>query len=130
MFSRTFSSIVAAAAASLMLAACDSATSTAPSPNAVASASPAGPAITCATGGSTTLGPGCMLERLAGGAEIVLYHPDGGFRRLTRNPETGELVAKDGAELLVVEERSADMVQLAVAGDRYRIPLALLSDGA
>ena len=129
MFSRISSSLVIAAA-SLTLEACDSAASTAPSPNAVASASPSGPAITCATGGSTSLGPGCLLERLPGGTQLVLYHPDGGFRRLTRNPESGALVASDDAELLVVEERSADMVQLAVAGDRYRIPLALLSDGS
>ncbi|MFM7348880.1 MAG: hypothetical protein ACKO01_05260 [Erythrobacter sp.] len=125
MFSRTSSSSVLLVTVALV-GGCDAQADLSPSPDAVASASPAGPAITCAVAGSTTLGPGCLIERLAGGSEIVLYHPDGGFRRIVRDPATGTLRARDGAELLVVEERGADAIRFAVGADRYRVPLALL----
>lgn len=124
MFSRTSSALAPVAAA--LLAGCGAEGDPSPSPDAVASASPEGPAITCAVGGSTTMGPGCLLERLAGGSEIVLYHPDGGFRRFVRDPATGTVKARDGAELLVIEERGADTIRFAVGTDRYRVPLALL----
>jgi hypothetical protein len=83
--------------------------------------------MTCAIGAGAALAPGCLVERIAGTGEIILYHPDGGFRRLIRDPATGALATRDGAEPVVLEQGGQDAVQFSIAGDRYRIPLALLN---
>lgn len=109
-----------------LLAACGSDSEAPPSPAASASASPSGAVMTCAIGAGASLSPGCFIERVAGTGEIILYHPDGGFRRVTRDPATGALATRDGAEPLVLEAGGVGAVQFTIAGDRYRIPLALL----
>jgi hypothetical protein len=83
--------------------------------------------MTCAIGAGAALSPGCFIERIAGSNEIILYHPDGGFRRLTRDPATGALATRDGAEPVVLEAGEADAVQFSIGADRYSIPLALLN---
>jgi hypothetical protein len=83
--------------------------------------------MTCAIGAGAALSPGCFVERIAGSNEIIVYHPDGGFRRLTRDPANGALATRDGAEPLVTEPGGQDAVQFTIGTDRYRIPLALLN---
>jgi hypothetical protein len=85
---------------------------------------PPGDEVDCAIGAGADFSPVCTLERAA--SHIVLHHPDGGFRRLTRDPDNGALAAGDGAEPLVPETGEQGMVQFAIGADRYRIPLALL----
>jgi hypothetical protein len=46
---------------------------------------------------------------------------------LRRDPVTGALLPRDGAEVLVPEASDGDAVAFAVGPDRYRIPLSLLS---
>jgi hypothetical protein len=87
---------------------------------------PEGEAVECAMGEGAAFATDCTLEQAAGG-ELVLHHPDGGFRRLLRDPVTGALVPRDGAELLVPEASDGDAVAFAVGPDRYRIPLSLLN---
>ncbi|MFN3863127.1 MAG: hypothetical protein ACK4RT_02480 [Erythrobacter sp.] len=89
-----------------------------------------GDKIACAIGAGADFSPVCTLEKVAGTAQIVLHHPDGGFRRLTRDPQTGALVTRDGAEPLVDEVRAQDAVQFAIGADRYRIPLLLLDSAS
>jgi hypothetical protein len=113
--------------AASVLAGCGSDGGSAPSPNASASASPSGAAMTCAIGAGASLSPGCFIERVAASNEIILYHPDGGFRRLTRDPANGALAPRDGAAPLVLETSAQDVVQFTIGTDRYRIPLALLN---
>lgn len=113
-------------AAAALLGGCGSDGGSQPSPGASASASPSGAVMTCAIGAGAALGPGCFVERVAGTTEVILYHPDGGFRRLTRDPGTGALATRDGAEPLVTEPGGAGAVQFSIGQDRYRIPLALL----
>ena len=120
------SSAVVLLAASV-LAGCGSDGGSAPSPNASTSASPSGTAMTCAIGAGASLSPGCFIEKVASSNEIILYHPDGGFRRLTRDPANGALATRDGAEPLVLETSPQDVVQFTIGTDRYRIPLALLT---
>jgi hypothetical protein len=64
------------------------------------------------------------------GGEIVIHHPDGGFRRFARMAESGALVPLDGAEPLVPEPGVADGSEFSVGPDRYRIPQALLTPPA
>jgi hypothetical protein len=109
------------------LAGCGGEGGSAPSPNALASASPSGAVMTCAIGAGAALSPGCFVEKVASSNEIIVYHPDGGFRRLTRDPANGTLATRDGAEPLVLETSPQDVVQFTIGADRYRIPLALLT---
>ena len=85
---------------------------------------PPGDEVECAIGAGAALSPVCTLEQVADG--IVLHHPDGGFRRLSRDPATGALAARDGAEAVVPEQGGAGAEAFAIGADRYRIPRKLL----
>lgn len=85
---------------------------------------PEGDTVECAIGKGAALSSDCTLERAGDG--IILHHPDGGFRRLTRDPSTGALIARDGAEPLVTEPGEEGTVQFSIAADRYRIPQDVL----
>jgi len=92
-----------------------------------ASPPPPGEAIDCAIGAGAALSPVCTLEQVAGTGEVILHHPDGGFRRLIRDPASGALTPRDGAEPLVPAPAAAGALEFAVGADRYRIPQALLA---
>lgn len=82
---------------------------------------PAGETIACAIGKGADFAEVCTMERVAGSAQIIVHHPDGGFRRLTFDPATGTLAPLDGADPLVIEE-GRGVLQFALGADRYRIP--------
>ena len=77
--------------------------------------------IECAIGIEAEFASVCKLERVAGAQEIVIHHPDGGFRRLSFDPATGALAPLDGADPLVLEQGEG-VIQFAIGSDRYRIP--------
>jgi len=85
---------------------------------------PPGDEVECAIGAGAALSPVCTLEKVADG--IVLHHPDGGFRRLSRDPATGALAPRDGADALVPEQGGDGAEAFAIGADRYRIPHTLL----
>ena len=91
---------------------------------------PPGAEVDCAIGAGADFSPVCTLELVEAGDELVIHHPDGGFRRFSRVAETGALVPLDGAEPLVPEPGVADAGSFAVGADRYRIPQALLTPPA
>jgi hypothetical protein len=91
---------------------------------------PPGDGIDCAVGAGADFSPVCTLERVAGTDEIILHHPDGGFRRLIRDPATGTLDAGDGADPLVPTTGAAGTLEFALGADRYRIPQTLLEPAA
>ncbi len=82
---------------------------------------PPGDDIECAIGAGAEFASVCKLERVAGAQQITIHHPDGGFRRLTSDPETGALAPLDGADPLVME-LGEGMIQFAIGSDRYRLP--------
>ena len=82
---------------------------------------PPGDDIDCAIGTGAAFASVCKLERVAGAREIIIHHPDGGFRRLTFDPATGALASFDGADPLVLEQGEG-VLQFRVGTDRYRIP--------
>lgn len=82
---------------------------------------PAGDDIACAIGQGAEFAEVCTLERVAGTPQIIIHHPDGGFRRLSYDPATGTLAPLDGAEPVVLEEGQG-VLQFAIGPDRYRIP--------
>jgi len=82
---------------------------------------PAGERLACAIGAGAEFAEVCTLERMAGTPQIIIHHPDGGFRRLTYDPATGTLAPLDGAEPVVIEAGQG-VLQFAIGADRYRIP--------
>lgn len=91
---------------------------------------PPGDAVDCAIGAGAEFSSVCTLERVAGTQQIVLHHPDGGFRRLTRDPATGALAPLDGAEPLMSAADAPESLQFAIGQDRYRIARTLLEPPA
>ncbi|MDZ4139704.1 MAG: hypothetical protein U0995_04825 [Erythrobacter sp.] len=87
---------------------------------------PPGDIVDCAIGAGADLSPVCTLEMVAGAREIVIHHPDGGFRRLSRDLATGTLAPLDGAEALVPEQVESEALQFVIGADRYSIPPDLL----
>ncbi len=90
---------------------------------------PPGDKVDCAIGSEATLAPVCTLEKVAGRREFVIHHPDGGFRRFTRDPATGAIAPMDGAAPLVLQAGEGGALTFAVEADRYSIPRELLTAG-
>jgi hypothetical protein len=102
-----------APALALLLAGCGP---SAPEPQASAKAA----AIGCSLQGAPDFRLACTAEKAGG--QLLIHHPDGGFRRLTVVP--GGFETADGA-LRAMSDVAGGVVELAIGEDRYRIPLAL-----
>lgn len=87
--------------------------------------------IACALAGETEFTEQCDVERVQNGdkRELVIRHPDGGFRRFEIVSDGRGLVAADGAEAAMVTPLADGRIQLSVGTDRYRIP-ATVKPGA
>jgi hypothetical protein len=88
---------------------------------------PPGDTVDCAIGGEAELAAACTLETVAGSTDFVIHHPDGGFRRFTRDPATGAIAPVDGAAPLISLDGEGAALEFAVEADRYRIPPELLA---
>jgi hypothetical protein len=108
----------------LLLAACG-----APDEQAAESATASAPAddrIECAVGGSDRFVAECAIERNPGDANILtVRHPDGGFRRLLVTTDGRGVVAADGAASATVTVITDQRIEVALEGDRYRLPAAV-----
>jgi hypothetical protein len=80
--------------------------------------------VACALGDEVEFTEKCDVERVQNGGtrELVMRHPDGGFRRFEIVSDGRGLVAADGAEEAVVTPLSDGRIQLSVGSDRYRLP--------
>ena len=106
-------------AAALLLAACSSGGGEAPAPGA------ADDRIECQAADEAEFRRVCEVERLSGDkGELVLTirHPSGSFRRLLVTRDGRGVVAADGAEAAVVTVIQGNRIEVAIAGDRYRLP--------
>ena len=90
---------------------------------AAESAPPPGDAIECALGAGAEFEAVCTMERASedGAAQVVLHHPDGGFRRLVLLLDGKGVAPADGAGALS-QTLSGDRLEVAIDGDRYRLP--------
>lgn len=79
--------------------------------------------IACAVGGAAAFSDSCLVERDSSGETLMLTirHADGGFRRFKVVKGAG-VVAADGAEPAVVTPVGPKLIEVAVAGDKYRLP--------
>ena len=91
--------------------------------NATATARNSPVLVPCAHAGAT-LAAACTIDRSSTREALVLTlrHPDGAFRRLLVTRDGRGVVAADGAEPAHVTVIDPDTIEVAVAGDRYRLP--------
>lgn len=87
--------------------------------------------IACALGEETEFTEQCDAERVQNGdrRELVMRHPDGGFRRFEIVSDGRGLIAADGSEEAVVTPLSDGRIELSVGSDRYQLP-ATVKPGA
>jgi hypothetical protein len=95
-------------------------------------ATPAPPATTaaaderieCALGGAQAFERTCTVdqETTRSGLTLTVRAPDGSFRRLLVTRDGRGVVAADGALPARVTPLGADRIEVAIAGDRYRLP--------
>lgn len=80
--------------------------------------------IDCRIGGDTQFVRSCRIERSAGtyGTQLIVYKPDGGFRRLTQTRDGRGVIAADGAEQAEVRIAGEDLIEVTIAGDSFRLP--------
>jgi hypothetical protein len=83
--------------------------------------------IECAPQGATEFKRECPLDRIAGddGLTLVVHNPDGGFHRLRVTTDGRGVVAADGAERATVTITGPGVIEVAVGGDRYRLPATI-----
>jgi len=82
--------------------------------------------IECVLGGAARFERICSVEGTAGpnGRIITIRGPSGSFRRLLVARDGG-LTAADGADPAIVSVLADGRSEVAIAGDRYRIPAAV-----
>ena len=85
-----------------------------------------GEAIECAIGGGA-FERSCTVERREGpeGLTITIRNEAGGFRRLLLPRDGSGAVAADGAEPARVTVIGDGRAEVAIGGDRYRLPVEI-----
>ena len=86
-------------------------------------ADPDAPKIACAKAGAEPA-PVCTVDQVRGeqGLTLTVRHPDGAFRRLLVTTDGRGVVAADGAEPAEVSVAESNEIDVAIAGERYRLP--------
>ena len=84
------------------------------------------PRIECAIGGSP-FESSCTIEtrETDAGLAVVIRSADGGFRRLLLPRDGSGALAADGAEPATVTVLGDGRAEVAIGGDRYRLPATL-----
>jgi hypothetical protein len=82
--------------------------------------------ILCAQAGAT-LKRDCTLEQTQGQGSLLLTvrHPDGAFHRLQVTTDGRGVIAADGAEVATVTVVGTDGIEVALGGERYRLPATI-----
>ncbi|MEO5494886.1 MAG: hypothetical protein ABIR08_12780 [Sphingomonas sp.] len=80
--------------------------------------------IECAAAGVATFARDCTVERTqaAEGLVLTVRRPDNGFRRLLVVGDGRGVIAADGAEAATVTLIGDGRIEVAIGGDRYRLP--------
>lgn len=83
--------------------------------------------IECALQGAADFARACTLDRIAADDELtlVVHNPDGGFHRLIVTHDGRGVAAADGAEQAQVTIAGPGMIEVAIGGDRYRLPATI-----
>lgn len=80
--------------------------------------------IDCRVGADTQFTRFCSLERARTdqGTLLTVRKPDGGFRRLLTTRDGRGVIAADGAEQAEVTIVGDNLIEVAIAGDSFRLP--------
>jgi len=92
--------------------------------DALAAAAEQSGRIDCAIEGAARFERVCAVERSAGpdGLILTVRSPSGSFRRLLVTTDGRGVVAADGADPVEVTLLGDNRIEVAIAGDRYRLP--------
>ena len=88
--------------------------------------------IICAPAGNAAFSRQCTLDRAqtAEGLVLTVHKPDGGFRRLLVVKDGRGVIAADGAEAAKVTIVENNQIEVAIGGDRFRLPATIKGKGA
>lgn len=105
----------------LLLFGCGEADET--SNDVLAAAPPGAERIECAVGGEAFAAV-CSVDRTRSpeGLTLTVRGPSGSFRRLLVTSDGRGVVAADGVEQAAVTPLGPDRIEVAIGGDRYRLP--------
>lgn len=80
--------------------------------------------IECAAASATAFARDCTVERTqaAEGLILTVRRPDNGFHRLLVVSDGRGVIAADGAEVAKVTLIGDGRIEVAIGGDRYRLP--------
>jgi len=80
--------------------------------------------IDCAPAGTPDFTRNCTVDRLESseGLTLTVRNPDGGFHRLQVVSDGRGVIAADGAEAAKVTVVGDGRIEVAIGGDRYRLP--------
>ncbi|TPG21580.1 hypothetical protein EAH87_03665 [Sphingomonas koreensis] len=80
--------------------------------------------LECAPNDASDFARTCTVDRIDGaeGLTLVVHNPDGGFHRLLVTKDGRGVVSADGAEQAKVTIVAAGQIEVAIGGDRYRLP--------
>ena len=80
--------------------------------------------IDCRIANDTQFQRFCSVERerTEQGVLLTVRKPDGGFRRLIATRDGRGVVAADGAEAAEVTIVGENLIEVVIAGDRFRLP--------
>ncbi|NJS15161.1 MAG: hypothetical protein HC788_11780 [Sphingopyxis sp.] len=80
--------------------------------------------INCAMGGAKLFDRKCTLDRMSSseGAVLIVGRADAGYRRLLVTNDGRGVISADGAEAAAVSIIGDGMIEVAVGGDRFRLP--------
>jgi len=116
-----------AAFALLLLAACGTGAPPAQDSNGAAAPPPGAPdnRIECKVAGAAVFERACTVESATGpnGRVLTIRKADGGFRRLLITSDGHGVVAADGAEPARVMLLPDHRIEVAIGGDRFRLPV-------
>ena len=88
---------------------------------------PPGDLIDCAIGGAGRFERTCTVEQREGddGLTLTIRNAQGGFRRLLLPRDGSGAIAADGAEPATVTVIADGRAEVAIGGDRYRLPATM-----
>ena len=88
--------------------------------------------IVCAPAGNAAFSRQCTLDRVQSteGLILTVHKPDGGFRRLLVVKDGRGVIAADGAEAAKVTIVADHQIEVAIGGDRFRLPATMKGKGA
>ena len=87
--------------------------------------------IECAATGATAFMRDCTVERTEAAEGLILTarQPDNGFHRLLVVKDGRGVIAADGAETAKVTVIGDGRIEVAIGGDRYRLPATVKAKG-